>query len=120
VIINSEDGNSWVIDGQQRLTSLTLLFIYLNKLQRESEYGRVAIDSLIFSEQFGEKSFNFDVRDRTPVMEALYRGEDFDSSDGSESVRNLVARYEDVDHLFPDTLKGKVLPYFISTGSRRR
>lgn len=113
VIINSEDGNNWVIDGQQRLTSLTLLFIYLNHLQQWSGDGKVAIDGLIFSEQFGEKSFNFDVRDRTPVMEALYRGEDFDPSDGSESVRNLVARYSNIEQLFPDTLKGKVLSYFI-------
>jgi uncharacterized protein with ParB-like and HNH nuclease domain len=72
VIINSEDGTDFVIDGQQRLTSLTLLLIYLNNLQRESDDGRVAVDSLIFSEQFGERSFNFDVPERTACMEALY------------------------------------------------
>jgi hypothetical protein len=46
-------------------------------------------------------------------MEALYRNEYFDASDGLESVQNLIARYSDIEHLFPDTLKGKTLPYFI-------
>jgi len=113
VIINSEDGQNFVIDGQQRLTSLTLLLIYLNNLQRKSENGKVAVDDLIFSEQFGERSFNFDVPERNACMEALYKGEYFDASDESESVRNLMARYADIDHLFPDTLKGKALPYFL-------
>ena len=113
VIINSEDGYDFVIDGQQRLTSLTLLFIYLNNLQAESENGKVAVDSLIFSEQYGDKAFNFDVPERTACMDALYKGEGFDASDGSESVRNLVARYADIEHLFPDTLKDGKLPYFI-------
>jgi uncharacterized protein with ParB-like and HNH nuclease domain len=113
VIINSEDGTDFVIDGQQRLTSLTLLLIYLNNLQRESANGEVAVDSLIFSEQFGERSFNFDVSERTTCMEALYRGEYFDASESPESVRNLVARYADIEHLFPDTLKDGALLYFI-------
>lgn len=113
VIINSEGGENWVIDGQQRLTSLTLLLIYLNNLQHESENGKVSVDGLIFAEQFGSKSFNFDVPDRRLCMEALYRNEYFDASDGSESVQNLMSRYLDIEHLFPDTLKGKALPYFI-------
>lgn len=113
VIINSEDGQDFVIDGQQRLTSLTLLLIYLNNLQWELEDGKVAVDDLILSEQFGERSFNFDVPERNACMEALYKGEYFDASDEPESVRNLMARYTDIDHLFPDTLKGQALPYFL-------
>jgi uncharacterized protein with ParB-like and HNH nuclease domain len=113
VIINSEDGKNWVIDGQQRLTSLTLLLIHLKNLQQESQDSTVPVDNLIFSEQFGEKSFNFGDPERTACLEALYSGKSFDASDAPESVRNLVARYADIEHLFPDTLKEKVLPYFI-------
>lgn len=113
VIINSEDGQDFVIDGQQRLTSLTLLLIYLNNLQQQSDQRIVAVDSLIFSEQFGEKSFNFNVPERTSSMEALYKGEGFDAYDAPESVRNLVDRYTDIQYLFPDTLKGNPLPFFM-------
>ncbi len=30
-----------------------------------------------------------------------------------ESVRNMAARYEDIQTEFPESLKGEVLPYFI-------
>lgn len=113
VIVNSEDGKDFVIDGQQRLTSLTLLLIYLNNLQKASNNGMVAVDNLIFAEQFGEKSFNFEVPDRTACMEALYKGENFEASDAPESVRNLAARYADIERLFPATLKGEALAYFM-------
>src|SRR2546421_10387068 len=35
VVISSRNGQKYIIDGQQRLTSLALLLIYLNNLQRE-------------------------------------------------------------------------------------
>jgi uncharacterized protein with ParB-like and HNH nuclease domain len=113
VILNSENGKNYVIDGQQRLTSLTLLLIYLNNLQQENGHRRVAVDDLIFAEKFGKRSFNFDVAERTACMEALYRGQQFDATDKPESVRNIAARYADVERLFPDTLRNEVLPYFL-------
>jgi hypothetical protein len=45
-------------------------------------------------------------------MEALYRGEDFALADSSESVTNILARYADIEDLFPDELAGKPLTYF--------
>jgi uncharacterized protein with ParB-like and HNH nuclease domain len=113
VILNSENSRNFVIDGQQRLTSLTLLLIYLNNLQREDGHRKVAVDDLIFAEKFGKKSFNFDVAERTACMEALYRGQDFDATDKPESVRNIADRYGDIGRLFPDTLKNEALPYFL-------
>ena len=41
-----------IVDGQQRLTSLTLLLIYLNNLQKDESqaaYEQVPIDNLIYS-----------------------------------------------------------------------
>ena len=57
-IIISKKGNlAYIVDGQQRLTSLTLLLILLRNLQRESD-SQVNVDELILSEQYGQKSFN--------------------------------------------------------------
>jgi len=59
IIIVNRDGANYIVDGQQRLTSLTLLLIYLRNLQKEGNYSeQVNIDELIFSERYGEKSFN--------------------------------------------------------------
>lgn len=45
-------------------------------------------------------------------MEALYKGEEFPHADLSESVANILARYSDIEDLFPEELTGDVLPYF--------
>ena len=59
-VVSSRDGMKSIIDGQQRLTSLTLFLIYLNNLQKELG-GNESIEPLVFSEKYGEKSFNIQV-----------------------------------------------------------
>ena len=71
------------------------------------------MDELIFSEKFGQKSFNLHVDERTPAMEALYEGQPFDVTDRPESVQNLVQRYRDLETCFPEELRDDALPYFI-------
>jgi hypothetical protein len=112
IIISRKDGDNFIVDGQQRLTSLTLLLIYLRNLQRERN-DKVSIDDLIYSERYGEKSFNLDVPKRLPAMEALFDEIPFDETSHEESVQNIVARYRDIEELFPTELTGTALPYFI-------
>ncbi len=116
VVISNRNGQKYIIDGQQRLTSLTLLLIYLNNLQRDrAETSQVDIDKLIYSEKYGKKSFNLDVEDRVKCIESLYNNQTYESSDVEqpESVRSISARYSDIVENFPDTLKNGSLPYFI-------
>lgn len=112
IIISKKDGNGYIVDGQQRLTSLTLLLILLRNLQKE-RLDKVNVDELIFSERYGQKSFNLHVDERTPAMEALYEGQSFDVADRSESVQNLVQRYRDLETCFPEELRSDALPYFV-------
>jgi uncharacterized protein with ParB-like and HNH nuclease domain len=94
VIISKKDVGLYIVDGQQRLTSLTLLMMLLKQLQKSlPESEQVNIDELIYSEQYGVKSFNLDIDERKQCMEALFEGAAFDVSDKSESVQNLVQRY---------------------------
>ncbi|RKN62275.1 DUF262 domain-containing protein [Bacillus sp. S66] len=114
IVISNKEGKKYVIDGQQRLTSISLFLIFLHNIQKQSIYRKVNISELIFSEKFGEKSFNIDVKERTPCMEALFNEQHFDfEGSSSESVRTIGARYEDIKHHFPDDLQGEALPYFI-------
>lgn len=111
IIISDRDGQKFIIDGQQRLTSLTLLLIYLHRHLKDQEQ-QVQLAEMIFSQKYGKKSFNLNVDDRTPCMEALYIGEPFDDSDQSESVTNILGRYYDIEEEFPESLGGAALPYF--------
>ena len=85
IVICKKKNGSFIIDGQQRLTSLTLLLMHLNNLQRTME-NKVSLDRYIFSESFGEKSFNLEVDERVDCMTALFKNEPFDVTSQSESV----------------------------------
>lgn len=111
IIISDKDGHKFIIDGQQRLTTLTLLLIYLHRRLTDPEQQR-QIAELIFSQKYGKKSFNLDVPERTACMEALYSGQPFDENGQPESICNILARYHDMEERFPEDLGGKVLPFF--------
>lgn len=112
IIVSDKEGRKFVIDGQQRLTTLTLLLIFLqHQLEDAEQKGQIA--DLIFSQKFGKRSFNMDIPERAECMEALYMEQEFVSDDLSESVANVIARYGDIDDYFPVELRNEALPYFV-------
>ncbi|MGI8402020.1 MAG: DUF262 domain-containing protein [Gemmatimonadaceae bacterium] len=112
IIVSDKEGQKFIIDGQQRLTTLTLLLIFLqHQLDDAEQKGQIA--DLILSKKFGKRSFNLDIPERTPCMEALYAGEEFSDADATESVGNILARYADIEDQFPEELAGPALPYFV-------
>jgi hypothetical protein len=112
IIISDRDGQKFIIDGQQRLTTLTLFLIFLHhQLEDNAQKGQIA--DLIFSQKYGRRSFNLDIPERTACMEALYKGEEFSDPDPPESIANILVRYADIEDLFADELKDAALPYFV-------
>lgn len=111
IIISDKDGRKFIIDGQQRLTSLTLLLIHIyDQLDDEDQKKEVA--NLIFSYKVGKRSFNLDVDERTACMDALFTGQPFEENGQPESVVNILNRYQDIEGQFPDELANEALPYF--------
>tara|TARA_Y100000310_G_scaffold225455_1_gene227480 strand:+ start:311 stop:2149 length:1839 start_codon:yes stop_codon:yes gene_type:complete len=111
IILVEKNNQTFVIDGQQRLTSLTLLLIYIYKEFGEDEQ-RTNLLNLIRSDTFGEKNFNLNIDDRTECLEKLLDQGLYETrEDDNESVKNLVERYEDIVNNFSDELKN-VLPLF--------
>jgi len=111
IIISDKDGQKFIIDGQQRLTSLTLLLIQIyRKLDEEEQKKEIA--NLIFSYKTGTRSFNLDVEERTACLDALFTGQPFEEHDQPESIVNILGRYQDIEEHFPEELGGETLPYF--------
>lgn len=113
IVISKPDEKKQIVDGQQRLTSLTLLLIYLHNIQK-GRSDNVSIENMIFSDVYGEKSFNLDIPERNECMNALFDGTPYDAVDQIESIQNLIGRYNDIVEAFPaEIANNKALPYFI-------
>lgn len=112
IVISNKNDNFSIIDGQQRLTSLTLLLIYIHNLQKFIS-NHEPIEQLIRSRKFGKYSYNLNIEERVECLNKLFDKGEFDANGKDESVKNLVRRYEDIKELFSDDLKGDALPFFI-------
>jgi len=111
IIISDKDGQKFIIDGQQRITSLTLLLIQIHqKLEEEDQKKEIA--NLIYSYKAGRRSFNLDVEERTACLDALFAGQPFEEHDQPESIVNILGRYQDIEEHFPEELGADTLPYF--------
>lgn len=120
VLCVDDKGDLSIIDGQQRLTSLTLLLIYLNHLQ--NRLGLIDdlikdIESYLYVKKGGKKTLVINVESRNDVITKLIQGADISNDDinsQSESIQNILDRYEDISTLFPSELNDKQrLPLFI-------
>jgi uncharacterized protein with ParB-like and HNH nuclease domain len=100
IIVTKRDEKNYLVDGQQRVTSLTLLLIYLYHIAEERGLSVVStLRPLIFSDNFGEPQFNLDVTERLPVLRALFDGVDYNVDGKDESVQNIAKRYRDIQNL---------------------
>ena len=106
IILSQRDGETYIVDGQQRLTTLTLL------LRQKNRSDQVKLDDMIYSVRFGARAFNISVPDRDVAMEALFKGDPVDVSDASESVQTLVERYQDIEELLADAIDDPAIPFF--------
>ena len=112
IVVSHKRGQRFIVDGQQRLTTLTLLLVYLHHLQADRD-ETVDIKSLVYSEKYGRKSFNLNVPDRERVMTILLEGSPTDSGTYNDSSRNILNRYANIVDYFPEEETERALPFFI-------
>jgi len=112
IVISNKQDKRYIVDGQQRLTSLTLLLIFLHHRQKAEE-DHTPILNLIFSMKFGKKSFNMDVPEREETLRALLEGTPVKVDGANESVRNLTDRYSTIAGYFPEEIDGQAVVYFV-------
>jgi uncharacterized protein with ParB-like and HNH nuclease domain len=114
IIVSKRNGKNYLVDGQQRVTSLTLLLIYLHNAAKTQNLAVVSsIAPLIFSDNLGQTSFNLDILERLPVIEALFYGTDFNPKGKDESIQTMHARYKNIESVDLAGELGDALPHFI-------
>lgn len=110
-IVSEDEQTMYIIDGQQRLTTLTLLFMILHQRAQKSEQHRnLNMSSYIHSDHYGTNKYNIDVPEREEVMENLWTnpGKIKPQNVGS----NLVKRYNDLKTIVDRELPDEALPHF--------
>jgi uncharacterized protein with ParB-like and HNH nuclease domain len=116
IIVSKRENKNYLIDGQQRVASLTLLLIFLFRqaqLKNLPDTTTQTLAPLIYSDNLGELSFNLDMAERQPLLDALFHAKPFNPENGDESVRTMLARYNDIEQndLVEDL--GDALQHFI-------
>jgi uncharacterized protein with ParB-like and HNH nuclease domain len=109
-VVLTEDENA-IIDGQQRLTSLSLLLLFITKNLDDSN-DKAEILNLIYSQKYGKTTFNINVEERNKCLEAIINNEIFEPEGHPESVQNIWHRYDDISELMLDAIPEEALPFF--------
>lgn len=103
IVLATKPGErSSVIDGQQRITTITLLLIYLLNNYGKGDktvpgFPTALVTNLICSDDYGTARFNLEIDDRKECMSSLFNNGEYQIKDTDNiSVKNIVARYNDI------------------------
>lgn len=110
-----------IVDGQQRLTSFTLLLIFLHHAQNKLNLPENQIKDLrqfLYVTKGGKSTLILNVESRNDVIEHLFKTPDLNFENESkvrdESIQNIIERFEDITKHFPEEFNTLAkLPIFI-------
>ncbi|MES2799307.1 MAG: DUF262 domain-containing protein [Bacteroidota bacterium] len=119
-IVLYRDKTSFIIvDGQQRLTSFTLLMIYLKHLQDDlfkNESKKVQnLDEYIYSQPYENETLNMEISEREPILKGLFDRKISEDMIVNESSQNIHDRFFDIADIFSKNLsRPEILPVYIN------
>lgn len=112
IVTFSAGAVSYLVDGQQRLTSLSLFLLYLSSHPGVDVTTAEELKALVYSSNYGESQFTINVPDRESIMCIIRDGEEPQSLLDSSS-RTIWDRYQNIAKQFPLLFEGDGLIHFI-------
>lgn len=114
IVLSIKDGINYIIDGQQRITTLTLLLIYLiNTYKQVDDFPIDEIKPLIYKQKGGKKTFNLQIEEREDCMEGLFNNGKYDVDTDNASVLNILDRYVDFDECWDKKIDESNINMFV-------
>jgi hypothetical protein len=114
-IIHAEGEEAYLVDGQQRIVTLLLLLIYLQRqlvLMPKATGKAAQLHTLIVKERFGKQTFRVDVNEYADCFNALMDGRNPGLANSSDAVHRIWRAYQTIEMHFKDRLRGDELILF--------
>lgn len=111
-VLSSKTGDDYIIDGQQRLTTLGLLFMYLYHRGQRDSIDIEESKNFVCSNNLGDIEFNINVKNRIPVMEYILNNQT--ETNVSDFIKNhkLVENYEVIKKYLDEAIDNDAIEVF--------
>lgn len=120
IVLSQTKTEKSIVDGQQRLTTFTLLLIFLYKLCAKLNIScDISLTNYIYYNRNGNKTFVLNIPERQRIMNLLLADSpetllEVQESGLDESEQNMINAYQQILEDFPVDLRAaEILPTFI-------
>lgn len=106
VLSTKMNERSAIIDGQQRITTFTLLLIYLLRNFRNlPNFPSTDVEKTIYENDYGTPIFNLDIDNRKDCMLGLYKNGFYEPNEKDKYfVQKIVDRYNDISECWDERI----------------
>lgn len=111
-VLSNKNGVDYIIDGQQRLTTLGLLFLSIHHILSKKQQLIGNPSEFVYSDHYGSAKFNIDVQERLSIMQYLLNNEDLESSDQSIVQHRLFVNYRIIKEYLVNNFSDEKLKVF--------
>lgn len=102
----TDDGKIYIVDGQQRLSTLTLVAIKLYHILQDNDKLKSVLKECIISTNGFDDNYNIDHDKRVVAMDYIFHNKQ-EISYTNKTQQTLVERYEDISKYIDDKFKNE-------------
>lgn len=106
-ITNQVEGKSYIVDGQQRLSTLTLIATKLYHKLQDNDKFKSLLKDCIFSNDGFDDIFNLDNEKRHRVMDCIFNKKEYPTEFKNKTEETLIERYQDISNYIDDKFKNE-------------
>jgi uncharacterized protein with ParB-like and HNH nuclease domain len=101
-ITNKVEGKVFIVDGQQRLSTLTLIATKLYHITKNDNLRDILRDCIYAKDQFKGNVFCIDNDKRKNVMQCILDGSEYQDAYKNKTEETIIERYEDISRFIDD------------------